>query len=100
MQSACQSTKFLTEANRVFSVSCSSEKGLPILAVCKALRFGRLRPVCAIAVAGRVYALEQAENLDRDVIRSAAFPRQGDECATCLLRRPILHRVKNLGVPH
>ena len=44
--------------------------------------------------------LAQAQNLDGDVVRPAAFPRQFDQLTARLFRTLVFHRVENLRVVH
>ena len=81
MQAHCQSTKFpglgrSCDFNKLKLEGCIEEELL-----CKALRFRKAGLPLLDAAFRIATASPQAQNLDRDVIRSAALPSQIDQLA-------------------
>src|SRR5882762_9990990 len=100
MQAYYQSAKFPGRDR-----SCDFSK-LPLEArreeehLCKALHFREGRHAVRDAALRPEIASAQAQNLDRDVIRAAAFASQLDQLAARLFRAFVFHGVKNLRVSY
>src|ERR1035437_4876069 len=87
-------------AGPVISSSYGWERDSHGWALCKALHFRKMGlPVPDAAFRIRT-ASAYAQNLDRDVIRSAAFPGQFDQLAARFFRAFVFHCAQNLRVAY
>src|SRR5208282_341042 len=89
-----------TKAGPVISANYRWMSALKKKFLCKTLHFRQLRVPRKTLFRRIDRHSAQAQNLDRDVVRTAAFPRQLNQFAARFFRALVVDGVKNLRVAH